>query len=157
MDENEKLKTEFNTEKAAWAEEKASLIKRAEKAEASLEEVNTELTRMKHHINQMTFAIFCKTCYIVMTFHPPCYKPLGDLIIICHAGPRSSNLGKEILIKLKAVYTLVKQLYTGAHRTIDTISPSNQAPSLLSNVLSQLSVRLPVLKKTNGRLLEPVP
>ena len=41
LDENEKLKTEFNTEKAAWAEEKAALIQRAEKAQASLEEVTT--------------------------------------------------------------------------------------------------------------------
>ena len=62
LDENEKLKTEFNTEKAAWAEERAALIQRAEKAEASLEEVTTELTGLKHHINQMTFAIFGKIC-----------------------------------------------------------------------------------------------
>ena len=116
------------------------MIQRAKKVEASLEEVTTELTGLKHHINQMTFAIFGKIFYIVMTLHPPCYKPSGDLIIICHAGPRSSNLGKEMLIKLKAVYTLVEQLYTGAQRTIAAISPSKQTPSLLSNVLSQLSV-----------------
>ena len=52
--------TEFNTEKAAWAEEKAALTQRVEKAEASLEKVNTELTGLQHHINQMTFAIFGK-------------------------------------------------------------------------------------------------
>ena len=98
LHENEKLKTEFNTQKAAWAEEKAALIQRAEKAEASLEEVTTELTGLKHHINQMTFAIFGKIFYIVMTFHTSFYKRYGDLIIICHAGPRSSNLGKEMLI-----------------------------------------------------------
>ena len=57
-----------------------------------------------------------------------------------YAGPQSSNVGKEMLIKLKAVYTLVEQLYTDAQRTIATISPTNQAPSLLSNVLSKLSV-----------------
>ena len=51
---------------------------------------------------------------------------------------------------LKAVYTLVEQLYTGAQRTIATISPSNQAPSLLSNVLSQLSV-LPARVEENKR------
>ena len=84
MEENEKLETEFNIEKAAWAEEKTSLIKRAEKAKASLEEVNTELTSLKNHINQITFARFGKPCYLVMIFHPPWYKPLGDLIIICH-------------------------------------------------------------------------
>ena len=48
LDENEKLKTDFNTKKAAWAEEKAALIQRAEKAEASLEEITTELTSLKH-------------------------------------------------------------------------------------------------------------
>ena len=70
LDENEKLKTEFNTEKAAWAEEKAALIQRAEKAEASLEEVTTELTGLKHHINQMTFAIFGKIFLYCNDFLP---------------------------------------------------------------------------------------
>ena len=60
LDENKKLKTEFNAEKATWAEEKAALIQRAEKAEASLEEMTTELTGLKHHITQMTSAIFGK-------------------------------------------------------------------------------------------------
>ena len=55
-----------------------------------------------------------------------------------------------MLIKLKAVYTLVKQLYTGAQRTIATISPSKQTPSLLSNVLSSLFV-LPARIEENKR------
>lgn len=78
-----------------------------------MQEVTTELTGLKRHITQMTSAIF---------------------------GSRSSNLGQEVLIKLKADYTLVEQLYTGAQRTIATISRTNQAPSLLSDVLSKLSV-----------------
>ena len=89
-----------------------------------------------------------------MTFRSPCYKPPSDLIIICHAGPRSSNLGKEMLIKLKAVYTLVEQLYTGAQCMIATISPSNQAPSLLTDVLSKLSVlsaRIEEIKRSAAR------
>ena len=60
LDETENLKTDFNTEKAVWAEEKAALIKRAEKAEASLEEVTTNFASLQHHINQMNFAIFGK-------------------------------------------------------------------------------------------------
>src|SRR5215216_2446990 len=44
-----------------------------------------------------------------------------------------------MLVKLKAVYTLVEQLYTGAQRKLATISPTNQAPTLLSDVLSKLS------------------
>ena len=47
LDENEKPKTEFHVEKATWAEEKAALIQRAEKVEASLEGVITELTSLK--------------------------------------------------------------------------------------------------------------
>ena len=62
------------------------------------------------------------------------------LTIIWHAGPKSSNLGKETLLKHKAVYMLVEQLYAGAQRTIATISTSKETPSLLSNVLSSLSV-----------------
>ena len=40
--EQEKLKSEFEVEKKAWAEEKIALIHRAEKAEAALEEATTE-------------------------------------------------------------------------------------------------------------------
>ena len=59
-----------------------------------------------------------------------------------------------MLIKLKAVYTLVEQLYTGAQRTIATISPTNKAPSLLSHVLSKLSVlpaRIEEIKRSAAR------
>ena len=60
LDEKEKLKAEFNTEKATWAEEKTALIQRAEKAEASLQEVTTELAGLKRRISQMVSAIFGK-------------------------------------------------------------------------------------------------
>ena len=43
-------------------------------------------------------------------------------------------------MKLKAVYTLVEQLYTGAQRTLATISPTNQGPNLLSDVLKKLPI-----------------
>ena len=43
-------------------------------------------------------------------------------------------------MKLKAVYTLVEQLYTGAQQTLATISPMNQGPNLLSDVLKKLSI-----------------
>ena len=56
-----------------------------------------------------------------------------------------------MLTKLKAVYTLVEQLYTRAQRTIASISPSKQTPSLLSNVLSSLFV-LPARIEENKRL-----
>lgn len=60
-----------------------------------------------------------------------------------YPGPRSSNLDQEMLVKLKAVYTLVEQLYTGAQRALATISPTGQAPTMLIDVMKKLSV-LPV-------------
>ena len=48
----------------------------------------------------------------------------------------------------------MEQLYTGVQRTIATISPTNQAPSLLSDVLSKLSVlpaRIEEIKQSAAR------
>ena len=43
-------------------------------------------------------------------------------------------------MKLKAVYTLVEQLYIGAQWEIAAISPANQGPNRLSDVLKKLSI-----------------
>ena len=59
--ETEKLKTSFEAEKNAWAEEKTALTQRAEKAEAALQEVTNELTGLKHSVSQMVYAIFGKS------------------------------------------------------------------------------------------------
>ena len=59
-----------------------------------------------------------------------------------------------MLVKLKAVYTLVEQLYTGAQRALATISPTNQAPTLLSDVLKRLSIlpeRINEMKRSSAR------
>nr|XP_020164761.1 MICOS complex subunit MIC60-like [Aegilops tauschii subsp. strangulata] len=114
--ESEKLKTSFEAEKKTWAEEKTALMQRAEKAEAALQEVTTELYGLKNRVSQMVSAIF---------------------------GPRSSNLNQDMLVKLKAVYTLVEQLYTGTQRALAAISPTGQAPTMLIDVLKKLSM-LPV-------------
>ena len=45
-----------------------------------------------------------------------------------------------MLVKLKAVYTLVEQLYTGTQHALATLSPSNRTPALLVDVLRKLSV-----------------
>ena len=45
-----------------------------------------------------------------------------------------------MLVKLKVVYTLVEQLYTGAQRALATVALSNEAPTLLVDVLRKLSV-----------------
>ena len=69
VSENEKLKKNFESEKKAWADEKASLVTRAETAEASLAEATTELFDLKRQISQMVSAIFgklpCKTSNLV--------------------------------------------------------------------------------------------
>ena len=66
----EKLKKNFDSEKKAWVDERASLVARAETAEASLAEATTELSDLKRQISQMVSAIFgkllCKTSNIVI-------------------------------------------------------------------------------------------
>ena len=59
--EVEKLKTSFEVERNAWAEEKTASTQRAEKAEAALQEATTELTGLKRHVSQMVSAIFGKS------------------------------------------------------------------------------------------------
>ncbi|XP_044396737.1 uncharacterized protein [Triticum aestivum] len=125
--ESEKLKTGYEAEKKTWADEKTALTQRAEKAEATLQEVTTELSGLKNRVNQMVSAIF---------------------------GPRSSNLNQDMLMKLKAVYTLVEKLYTGTQRTLAAISPTGQVPTLLIDVLKKLSVlpiRLEEIKRSAAR------
>ena len=72
MSESEKLKTNCTEDKKAWAEEKTALMQRAEKAEAALQEVTTELSSLKHCVSQMVSAIFGES---------PCYL---SKVSICH-------------------------------------------------------------------------
>jgi len=62
-----------------------------------------------------------------------------------------------MLVKLKAVYTLVEQLYTGTQRTPATICPTNQGPILLSDVLKKLSILPTRIQEINGHVQEPAP
>ena len=52
------LKTEFDAERKAWAEEKAALVTRAEQAEKTLAEKTAELSGLKRQVSQMVAAIF---------------------------------------------------------------------------------------------------
>ena len=65
LSETEKLKTSLTAKKKSWAKEKTLLIQRAEKAEAALEEVTTELTGLKNQVSQMVFAIFGKPSVLI--------------------------------------------------------------------------------------------
>ena len=80
--ESEKMKTSFEAEKNTWAEEKTALTQRAEKAEATLQEVTTELTSLNHRVSKMVSAIFGESpCYSskVSTCHSNINRPLTDL------------------------------------------------------------------------------
>ncbi|XP_073366749.1 uncharacterized protein [Aegilops tauschii subsp. strangulata] len=109
----EKLKKKFETERKTWAEEKAALVSRAEQAEAALMERTAELSGLKRHVSQMVAAIF---------------------------GPRSSNLNQNVLTKLKAVYTLVEQLYIGSQCALSVVALSNEVPTHLTDVLRRLAI-----------------
>ena len=56
----EKLKKDFEAEQKTWAEEKATLMSRAEQAEKALTERTAELSGLKRHVSQMVAAIFGK-------------------------------------------------------------------------------------------------
>ena len=56
----EKLKKDFEAERKTWAEEKATLVSRAEQAEKALTEKTAELSGLKRHVSQMVAAIFGK-------------------------------------------------------------------------------------------------
>ena len=60
LTETKKLRNNLTAKKKTWAEEKTLLTQRAEKAEAALEEVTTELTILKNRVSQMVIAIFGK-------------------------------------------------------------------------------------------------
>ena len=59
-----------------------------------------------------------------------------------------------MLIKLKAVYTLVEQLYSGSQRALAVVASSNTTPRLLQDVLRHLSVlpqRIQDLRRASSR------
>ena len=71
----EKLKTDFDAERKAWAKEKATLVNRAEQAEKALTERTTELTGLKRHVSQMVAAIFGKSfCKPLTSLHSVCLR-----------------------------------------------------------------------------------
>nr|XP_040245586.1 uncharacterized protein LOC120964762 [Aegilops tauschii subsp. strangulata] len=121
------ISRDIRAKRTDWDTEKAALLKRVEDAEAALKPVTKELSGLKRQINSMTTAIF---------------------------GSKSSNLGQDMHVKLKATYTLVEQLYTGAQRAISAISHKKQSPSLIREVLDKLSMlpqRVEELKRSAAR------
>ena len=73
---------------------------------------------------------------------------------VLFAGTRIGHLGSDVRKKLKAAYTLIEQLYTGAQRIITTASHNNPAPTLIQDTLNRLSMlpsRIDELKKSAAR------
>ena len=60
LQDTEKIKANFDAERATWDTEKAMLLKRPKDAEGQLKSVIEELSGLKSHISQMTAAIFGK-------------------------------------------------------------------------------------------------
>ena len=58
------------------------------------------------------------------------YNSLDNYCLECMAGARSSNLGKNMLVKLKAVYSLTEKLYAGSLRTLVAASAGKKLPQL---------------------------
>ena len=69
----EKLKKNFEAERKTWAEEKATLVSRAEQAEKALTERTAELSGLKRHVSYMVAAIFGKSfCRLSTSLYSLC-------------------------------------------------------------------------------------
>ena len=82
------------------------------------------------------------------------YRVAGLLTFYGISGTRIGHLGSDVRKKLKAAYTLVEHLYTGAQRIICTASHNKPAPTLIQDTLMKLSVlpaRIEELKKSAAR------
>ena len=84
----------------------------------------------------------------------PSYKAASLLTLYDISGTHIGHLGSDVRKKLKAAYTLVEQLYTGAQWIIYTASHNKPAPTLILDTLMKLSVlpaRVEELKKSAAR------
>ena len=69
-------------------------------------------------------------------------------------GTRITHLGSNMRMKLKAAYTLIEQLYSGAQRAICTAAHNKPPPTLIKETIEKLSMlpaRLDELKRSAAR------
>ena len=69
-------------------------------------------------------------------------------------GTRITHLGSDMRMKLKAAYTLIEQLYSGAQRAICTAAHNKPPPTFKKETLEKLSMlpaRLDELKRSTAR------
>ncbi|KAI5016698.1 hypothetical protein ZWY2020_006549 [Hordeum vulgare] len=103
------------TNKKSQADQ-ATVLKRAEMGETKLEAVQQELAGLKKHISNMTQAIF---------------------------GPRAANLQDDCILRLKAIYTLTEQLYTGSVLTVKAVMGAKEPITSIKKMLGCLSTLPP--------------
>ncbi|KAI5020703.1 hypothetical protein ZWY2020_045591 [Hordeum vulgare] len=96
--------------------DQAAALKRAEKAETRLEAMQQELTGLKQHISNMAQAIF---------------------------GLRAANLQDDCILKLKVIYTLTEQLYTGSVLTMKVVMGAKEPITSIKKMLGCLSTLPP--------------
>ncbi|KAI4981291.1 hypothetical protein ZWY2020_021776 [Hordeum vulgare] len=99
-------------------------VKQVEKAEAKLEVVQQELAGLKQHISNMAQAIF---------------------------GPRAANLQNDCVLMLKAIYTLIEQLYTGSVLTVKAVMGAKEPITSIEKVLGCLSTLPPQIGQMGSK------
>ncbi|KAE8804878.1 hypothetical protein D1007_19118 [Hordeum vulgare] len=121
-----KIKADFKVYKESSEHEKVALAERAKDAEGQLKIVSEELTGPKRHIFQMTTTVL---------------------------SLRTSNLQDNSLLKLKALYTLTKQLYARSLLTIKVFMGNKDPVKFIIDVLRRLSTipkQIEELKKSTA-------
>lgn len=106
--------------KATHEEEKTTLLQRPEEAEKQLEPITQELDTLKSHITDMTVAIFGKYSLVHRKPLVSVFAGLLTLVFLCPG--RKNNIALQVsLVKLKAIYTYLEQLYTGGMYAITSV------------------------------------
>ena len=91
----------------------------------------------------MTTAIFGKYNMSIQFFNPPdvsyVYKSLTRRRLLSLTGVRSASLGQDMVLKLKAIYSLTEKLYNGTLRSHVALGGNRKPPSQIKVVLDHLS------------------
>ncbi|KAE8798634.1 hypothetical protein D1007_26122 [Hordeum vulgare] len=78
-----------------------------------------------------------------------------DVVVIIGTGPRSTTLQDDSVLKLKAIYTLMEQLYAGGLLTIKAVWGGDKDPvKYIKDMLRQLSIirqHIAEIRKSSAR------
>ena len=95
--------------------------------------------KVSHSCLKLLF--FVKSKINIFNICYPMCSPLTN--VLNYTGSRVTHLGSDMRKKLKAAYTLIEQLYTGAQRVICTAAHNKQPPTLIKDTLEKLSMLHP--------------